>query len=582
MDNKEEVLTALEDFGQKPSENVPQILEDYLRQVAKTGVTIFPWPKLQPLFEQSLDNAMREFHKRVPMEQLPSSPNVESVTFDTMRERLMAAVKTFTGAPFTIQRLCELVTSPGKHYKRTDKFLRGIEKNVLVVSTVDPFGRKIVNEATHMIVNGMESNNTITGKPDLAGGPNPEKMSSPFMPPAPSNSPIASGDWFSHRNVDSPSRFPQWTASESQAQNPLQALDKITEATCSSSSATVSKPVWCEGNTLAELTSDTPPVKEDTDSSTEGTLPESDKIADNVSSSSDSSTNESPLSDLSNDSEAEFTSKPESLEVDTEQGDKDSVVQESSSQEHTVTTSEANSVTGTDRQMEGTQAADISSEEEMGQGDRATTSSASTTADEIDHRRSSAGFEPTRSVTSIMAEDEESEEPQAKKPRLDDSGEQDLSSSTAQLEEPSQSEDKVEDSVGSTEGLVEGGSEEMSCSSEVEQSDATGNLLTESDDSLGFSTTTAKTEAIDEVESSDDTKQEAAVDSQENMEDSEASVSSQSEDKADSVSDDSESAATSEEGQCDSISEATECDSSPKDQQSADSAEPEPMETEES
>lgn len=31
-------------------------------------------------------------------------------------------------APFTIQRLCELITHPQKQYKRTDKFMRGIEK----------------------------------------------------------------------------------------------------------------------------------------------------------------------------------------------------------------------------------------------------------------------------------------------------------------------------------------------------------------------------------------------------------------------------------------------------------------------
>lgn len=30
--------------------------------------------------------------------------------------------------PFTIQRIAELVTQPKEHYKRTDKFLRGIEK----------------------------------------------------------------------------------------------------------------------------------------------------------------------------------------------------------------------------------------------------------------------------------------------------------------------------------------------------------------------------------------------------------------------------------------------------------------------
>lgn len=34
----------------------------------------------------------------------------------------------FSRAPFTIQRLCELITNPQKHYKRTDKFMRGIEK----------------------------------------------------------------------------------------------------------------------------------------------------------------------------------------------------------------------------------------------------------------------------------------------------------------------------------------------------------------------------------------------------------------------------------------------------------------------
>uniref|UniRef100_A0A3Q0T5F9 Uncharacterized protein n=1 Tax=Amphilophus citrinellus TaxID=61819 RepID=A0A3Q0T5F9_AMPCI len=44
--------------------------------------------------------------------------------------------------PFTIQRLCELLTEPKRNYTGTDKFLRGVEKNVMVVSCVHPTSEK--------------------------------------------------------------------------------------------------------------------------------------------------------------------------------------------------------------------------------------------------------------------------------------------------------------------------------------------------------------------------------------------------------------------------------------------------------
>jgi len=45
----------------------------------------------------------------------------------------------FRAAPFTIQRLSELITQPTRHYKKKEKFIRGLEKTVLVVSTVEPW-----------------------------------------------------------------------------------------------------------------------------------------------------------------------------------------------------------------------------------------------------------------------------------------------------------------------------------------------------------------------------------------------------------------------------------------------------------
>lgn len=44
-------------------------------------------------------------------------------------------------APFTIQRISELLLKPNNHYKQTEKFLRGLEKCVMVVTTVDPNGK---------------------------------------------------------------------------------------------------------------------------------------------------------------------------------------------------------------------------------------------------------------------------------------------------------------------------------------------------------------------------------------------------------------------------------------------------------
>uniref|UniRef100_A0A023GBT0 Putative serine/threonine protein phosphat n=1 Tax=Amblyomma triste TaxID=251400 RepID=A0A023GBT0_AMBTT len=136
--SKEALLDELTDFSnQKPAE-IPSILDEYLSHIAKTGDTLFPWHKLKPLVCRKLELVMNEFHKISPTDDLPALPNVEVFKYEDMKTKVLEAVNSFNSAPFTIQRLCELVVDPRKHYKRTDKFMRGIEKNVLVVSTIEP------------------------------------------------------------------------------------------------------------------------------------------------------------------------------------------------------------------------------------------------------------------------------------------------------------------------------------------------------------------------------------------------------------------------------------------------------------
>lgn len=72
----------------------------------------------------------------------PPSPNVECIPFDEMKERILEIVAGFNGIPFTIQRLCELLTDPRRNYTGTDRFLRRVEKNVMVVSCVYPSSEK--------------------------------------------------------------------------------------------------------------------------------------------------------------------------------------------------------------------------------------------------------------------------------------------------------------------------------------------------------------------------------------------------------------------------------------------------------
>ncbi|BFZ10605.1 hypothetical protein BsWGS_13644 [Bradybaena similaris] len=156
--DKNGFLDALTAYSRNPCPEIPAILEQYLNGIASNGETLFHWPLLKPLLFAKLEQVIGELQKELSSEVIPERPNVENVPFDVMHERIVEAFHKFNGAPFTIQRLCELLIDPKRHYKRSDKFLRGLEKNVLVVSTVDPFGRNVVSEASHKhLVNGLDT-----------------------------------------------------------------------------------------------------------------------------------------------------------------------------------------------------------------------------------------------------------------------------------------------------------------------------------------------------------------------------------------------------------------------------------------
>lgn len=162
MENAEEVLQCLDEFSKRRPKNIPRELEEYLSYVARTGDPVYQWPLIKFLFKEKLLNVITEFYETSPGLDLPHCPNVDPFNYDSMKNSLMERIDAFTSAPFTVQRICELLTTPRKQYSRIDKFMRAVEKNILVVSTREPgplrHSESDNGEPIDSIVNGSDSN----------------------------------------------------------------------------------------------------------------------------------------------------------------------------------------------------------------------------------------------------------------------------------------------------------------------------------------------------------------------------------------------------------------------------------------
>ncbi|KAJ1342922.1 hypothetical protein BSLG_002579 [Batrachochytrium salamandrivorans] len=68
-------------------------------------------------------------------------------TVSEMEERIMEALDLLPSAPFTLQRLCELITQPLKDHKSFEKYLRAVEKVLSVSSYTIDCSYLIVSES---------------------------------------------------------------------------------------------------------------------------------------------------------------------------------------------------------------------------------------------------------------------------------------------------------------------------------------------------------------------------------------------------------------------------------------------------
>lgn len=189
MENAEEIFRFLEDFSKRKTKTIPQELNEYLAYVARTGDPVYQWSLVKSLFKEKLLNVITDFYDTTPGLDIPPYPNVDPFNYDTMKNSLLERLDSFTSAPFTVQRICELLTCPRKQYNRVDKFMRAIEKNILVVSTREPGPQRYPEpengEPNEPIVNGSDNNseyNVDVEMEDMSWKENAEQQNSEPQP----------------------------------------------------------------------------------------------------------------------------------------------------------------------------------------------------------------------------------------------------------------------------------------------------------------------------------------------------------------------------------------------------------------
>lgn len=259
MENVEEVFHILEEFSKRKPKTIPQELNEYLAYVARTGDPVYQWALVKSLFKEKLLNVITDFYETTPGIDIPPYPNVDPFKYDTMKNSLLEKLDTFTSAPFTVQRICELLTYPRKQYNRVDKFMRAIEKNILVVSTREPGLQRHIEqengEPTEPIVNGSDNNsdyNVDVEMEDVSWKENTEQKNAEPQP--------SSSD--SHIGVDNVE-----TCLQTKQDDPMDIQEK-----CNTSSETVELSVQnVPGNISPEVTETKPSTSLPSDSASPST-----------------------------------------------------------------------------------------------------------------------------------------------------------------------------------------------------------------------------------------------------------------------------------------------------------------------
>uniref|UniRef100_A0A7S1G7H9 Serine/threonine-protein phosphatase 4 regulatory subunit 2 n=1 Tax=Bicosoecida sp. CB-2014 TaxID=1486930 RepID=A0A7S1G7H9_9STRA len=112
---------------------LPEEVLEIVRGIATSGLYFHDWDKLQPVVSALIDEVVTASNAKVP-----DCPDRPAEGFADKRAALLSAVAAFDDAPFTIQRLCEVLLEPSRFYSSTHKLFASLDKLLAVSSTQLP------------------------------------------------------------------------------------------------------------------------------------------------------------------------------------------------------------------------------------------------------------------------------------------------------------------------------------------------------------------------------------------------------------------------------------------------------------
>jgi len=120
---------------------ITEELESIVAEIARSGLTTtYPWDALSHLLARKMERVLEDFWRDSPDVKLQDGESFEQTTIKPLMASILEPSR--EGAPFTVQRLCELLVEPRRIYKSTRRFLYALQRALVISATEEAIANR--------------------------------------------------------------------------------------------------------------------------------------------------------------------------------------------------------------------------------------------------------------------------------------------------------------------------------------------------------------------------------------------------------------------------------------------------------